>query len=93
MKAKGAAVIDELPRIEPIRTRRNARFESIKVIRARLRKAPRCYKKAYAHKQALTACSTLVKQGERADLRVYKCRRCNFWHLTHQPERPAAKSS
>jgi hypothetical protein len=87
MKTKHRDLIDELPRVERIHTGKSARFEGIKNTRARLRKSPACYKHPYGRRRALTACSTRLKEGAHKDLRIYKCHRCNFWHLTHQPER------
>ena len=77
--------LEDAPLTEPIHTTRHDRQEVNKKVRAQV--AKRCYKHAYARKQALTQKNTLIKRGYAKYLRVYKCKRCHSWHLTSQEER------
>src|SRR6202011_3333682 len=77
---------DDTSRFERIHSKANERREGVKARKARAKKG-RCYKQAYARKQALTQCNALLSEGAAPYLRTYKCWRCNHWHLTHQPPR------
>jgi hypothetical protein len=80
------AILEEAPVIEKIHTRTDERRENRKSIAARLRKSP-CAKRPYSRKQALTACSYHMSQGDAAFLRPYRCPKCPHWHMTHQADR------
>ena len=41
------------------------------------------YKNRYNKKEALSMRNYRESQGE-VNLRVYQCKYCNFWHLTHK---------
>ena len=46
-----------------------------------------CGKKQYSKKDALTAVNYRTRKGhnQRAEyLRIYQCKFCNYWHITHQ---------
>jgi len=81
-----AAVEEDAPLSERISTMTNQRRENKKTIAARLRKG-RCAKRAFSRKQALTARASSLNTGKAAFLRIYKCPRCGWWHLTHKPDR------
>jgi hypothetical protein len=90
--------LEDAPLTEPIRTMTDRRREGIKRRRPNRDKTrDRCYKGAYSRKQALTQMNYLLSTGRAknvATLRIYKCRRCRQYHLTHKPERtqPYARS-
>lgn len=77
--------LEEAPRFERIHTMQDQRRENRKVIAHHMRKG-RCAKHAYSRKQGLTQATTLMKQGV-PFLRIYKCTKCDFWHLTHKHDR------
>jgi hypothetical protein len=80
-----APTLDDMPRLESIRTKPDVRREQRKAMYAGARKS-HCYKHAYTRKQALTQANTLMNEGA-PYLRTYKCERCGCWHLTHQAQR------
>lgn len=74
---------EDAPTIERIHTLTHDRREGRKNISAHLRKSS-CYKAAFSRKQGLTQMNKLLKLGAATYLRIYKCRICSCWHLTHQ---------
>jgi len=80
------SIDDEVPLFEPIRTNTDQRREVKKLIAARLRKG-HCAKNPYSRKQALTARAFHLSRGEAQFLKIYRCPRCPFWHLSHKRDR------
>jgi hypothetical protein len=77
---------EDAPTIEKIHTHVHKHRERDKRTSSAIRRSI-CYKAAYSRKQALTQQNTLIKQGEATYLRIYKCKFCRYFHLTHQPPR------
>lgn len=74
---------EDAPLFESIRTHKDIRRESIKVITSRLKKG-RCYKMANSRKQALSLMNEVLARRHAPYLRIYKCPNCGYWHLTHK---------
>ena len=77
---------DDAPTFERIHTMTHERRETRKRIASSMRKSM-CAKKAFTRKQGLTRQNTLLKQGVASYLRIYRCKKCHSWHLTHKPPR------
>ena len=77
---------DDAPLFEKIHTTTDERRETRKRVASSIRKSL-CPKAAFTRKQGLTRQNTLIKQGIATYLRIYKCKNCDHWHLTHQPKR------
>jgi hypothetical protein len=76
---------EEAPRVERINTMTDQRRENRKAVAFRLRKG-KCAKVPFTRKQGLTKSATLMRQGV-PYLNIYKCNKCDHWHLTHKPDR------
>lgn len=79
---------DDLPTKEPITTHVHLQRERHKRMKSRMRKGF-CAKQSYTRKQGLTQMNLVnkIRYNSQPHVRIYKCPRCDRWHLTSKPER------